>query len=117
MTIIEIDRCDYETQPEIESNQCFGCIAETNTPLCIKLSSNIQCSANRIIWIKHKKDTSSLDKNVTVEEVIAAAAIIFDLPGMEFLDSINKIKEVMRMNKDPEYKEYQRLKNKFEGIL
>ena len=110
-----INGISYSSKPDGD-NGCSGCVALANQILCSSINDNDgnECYVNEVIWVKSVDQQTS---DITVEDVISAASIVFDLPGMMDDASITRIKGVMRLNKDPEYKEFLRLKNKFEGSL
>ena len=44
----------YVQTPEIENNNCIGCVGDKDTPLCIEISDDNWCTSNGGMIYKEK---------------------------------------------------------------
>lgn len=100
--------------PEIEKNSCSGCIGNGIESVCNEILNNIgACSVSNVIAIPFIEESTTEDEpKYTVEEVLNA----YSLYSSEnvWLSTIEKIKADLKFKNDPDYKDYLRLKEKFE---
>jgi hypothetical protein len=102
--------------PEVEENSCSGCIGGCgyDSLICDEILDKINsCGHRNVIAIPFvEESTKSSEPKYTVEEVLTA----YSLYSCETVWSatIEKIKSELKLKNDPDYKDYLRLKEKFE---
>ena len=100
--------------PDIEEDSCNGCIGGYNASVCNEILNNIgSCSMSNVIAIPFvEESTEDVEPKYTVEEVLTAYSMYSSENVWSF--TIEKIKADLKFKNDPDYKDYLRLKEKFE---
>lgn len=96
----------YITTPETARNSCKGCAFDHDDSQCNKACEIAKCGFNSVIWIKKEAEVKS--KYEIAQEVLTEFSKQTNCHTLgEFIEWLGNVK-------DPEYVEYQRLKEKFE---
>lgn len=98
----------YESIPEHGKRSCIGCIAPIDGKLCYDLRADESCIENNVIW------REKVIKIVPVDKSKYEIAMRVHEEWLNDVDDISGFGDWCRMQFDPEYTEYQRLKAKFE---
>lgn len=118
----EIGGVVYNIVPELEKERCTGCAFFDEVALCTHPinSQSTKCSSNKTIFIKQEKIEVEQQETYTIEDIKDACVFtkkqipttsVYESGRVEFY--VNKFMENLSKIKNPEYKEYLRLKDLF----